>query len=212
MPELSRRSPFALLLASIAIGAAGCGSGSDAPDESATARQALLRLADLPPGSRAARKPIAGDECSPASYFRDYATGVATPPGFHMKAGDLLLNVGVFDDERDAHRAFAAITSPRSRSCIGRELQRAAVERAGASGDLESGEVDRRLPGREIHVMRVDLSLAFANVHVQRTAILEGRGVSTLTFISRDGPVERTYWNTLVPKAADTLASALAPS
>lgn len=209
--ELRRAVPLALLTALAVTGTPACGSNSDAPDKSHTARKALLGLSDLPPGSKTADKPIVGDKCSPASYFRGYAREVQTPPGFHMNGADLLQNVGVFADEHDARRAFAAITSQRSRSCIAGELQRAARE-AGVKGEPTSEEVDRRLPGAKIHVMRVDLSVGFSTVHVERTAILDGRAVSTLTFISRNKPVRRAYWDSLVPKATGRLADAMPSS
>lgn len=168
----------------------------------------MLDVSKLPDGSTVAKKALVSEECNPITYFQGYATSVADPLGFFLLPEvELLQTVGVFKNATQARKAFAEVTSKSARDCVGAQMQKTALQLAGARGNLSSEEVPRSLPGEVTRTMRLELTTAFGGAELQRTAILHGRLLTTLTFISKD-QVSMDLWKSVSRYAADLVDNA----
>lgn len=196
-----------VLLAAAALMACGDSSGGSAKDEQA-AEAVILKLSDLPQGSALAKKAVVSERCSPVTYFRSYATAVNAPPGFVLPEVELLQTVGVFEDEEQARKAFDEITSEAARDCVGAEMQKTARRMAGTSGELGTKFVHRSLPDETTRAMRLVLSTGFGGVEVERTAMLHGRMLTTLTFISQNQPIKQGLWESVSHNTANRIDKA----
>jgi hypothetical protein len=199
---------LALALAALAL--AGCGSGGD---EELTAKQAsrrvVLSVSELPGGTTVAKKPILGETCSPASYFRPYAAAVAVTPGFYLPQGALVQQVGIFDSTAEAKKAFREITSDGARNCITHQLQLAAVSYSGTKGRVLSEDPPRGTTDATSRTVSLELVSLVGSVYVERTALLDGRGLTTLTFISRELPLSAKEWRGAADSATASLGDAV---
>jgi len=189
---------------------ASCGSsGVTAGDDHEEANQVVLELTDLPTHSTVAKKTAVSNKCSPATYFRSYATAVATPRPFVLPGSELLQIVGIFKSDGEARRAFDQITSAAARNCIGAEMHKTALQAVGEPGNMTTEFVPRRLPGETTRAMRLYLAVGLGSVEVERTAILHGRALTTLTFITQFQPLKQAYWKSISDRAAERLDEAV---
>jgi hypothetical protein len=202
------------LAAVLAILLGACGSADRAVSDKQAAQAVVLEVSSLPPGSTVAKEAIVGEKCDPITYFKSYATATAAPFGFFLPKGELLQTVGVFKNSVQAHRAFAAVTSKSARDCVGAQMQKTVRLVSGSSGDLRAEAAPRPLPGETTKTMRLVLSSKLAGAEVERTAILHGRLLTTLTFIALNQPLSQDlresvshYAANLVDKAASSIES-----
>lgn len=205
MSTATRHGCTALAAVLAAVVLAACGSGSTPVSDEQGAQAVVLEASELPPGSTVAKRALVSEECSPVTYFQSYATAVADPFGFLLPEAELLQTVGVFKNTKQARKAFAEVTSKSARDCVGAELQRTARQLAGESGNLSSKAVPRSLPGEVTRTMRLELFTLFAGVGIERTAILHGRLLTTLTFISKSQPLSEDLWDSVTHYAADLI-------
>lgn len=185
-----------------------CGSEEEINPKQAS-HQVILSVSQLPPGTKAAKEPLVGEKCSPASYFRAYAAAVAVAPGFYLPTLELIQQVGVFDSASDARRAFREVSSESALACIGHEMQATAVSFTSSKGRLESRTLMRRLPGTTSRTLQLQLRHAIGQVEVVRTAFLNGRGLTTLTFILQNRRLRMKEWRSLSRLAAGSLSEAI---
>jgi hypothetical protein len=193
----------------LVVGAVGLGCGSTSQgDDDALARAAVFRLADLPAGSRIPPRPLLPGTCNPARYFRSYATGVAITDGFRLPHVDLLQSVGIFASTGDAQRAITAFDSAESRRCVVREMHRRAREADDdGPGRVRVRSFVRATHGAALRITVFELTLSDGRaVYVERAAIAAGRGVNFVGLMSRNRPVPRASWDTVVREARRSIA------
>jgi len=193
-----------------AAGMTACGSKSEPMGDDEAAQSVVLGVSQLPSGSKPSKKPLVSERCSPVSYFRDYAKAVVASPGFILPEGELLQQVGIFKNEGDARRAFDAVTAKAAWRCVGREAQRVAKEFTGREGELALKRVSRKLPNVEARGLNMRLVLRLGSVEVERTAILDGRVLTTVTLISQNQPLNPSYSPSISRAAARSLTETLA--
>lgn len=186
-----------------------CGSADTAVvSDKQVAQAVVLDVSDLPSGSVAAKEALVGEKCDPVTYFRGYATATADPLGFLLPEIELLQTVGVFESSGQAHRAFSEVTSKSARDCVGAQMQKTIRQVTRLSGDLHSEAAPQSLPGETTKTMRLVLTNKIANAEVERTAILHGRLLTTLTFISLNRPLSRDLWESISHDAAGLVGKA----
>jgi hypothetical protein len=182
---------------------ATCGSGEASISDKEGAQAVVLKVSGLPDGSTLAKKPLVPEQCNPVRYFQSYATAVEDPFGFLLPEAELLQTVGVFRNSQEARKAFDEITSKSARDCIGAQMQKFSRQEGGGRGELRAETVPRSLPGETTRAMRLVLASAFAVGEIERTAILHGRLMTTLTFISLNQRVSQDLWESVASSAAD---------
>lgn len=189
----------------VVVALTACGSTGASVSDKEAAQDILLEVSELPSGSSAIKKANVSEKCGPTTYFRNYATAVAAPPGFSLPTAELLQDVGVFKSDGEARRAFAAITSTKARGCVASQMQQQSLQLVGQRGQLSTETVPRTLPGETTRSMRLQLSFGFGWLEVERTAILHGRALTALTFISQSQPLKQAYWKSISVNAAGSL-------
>lgn len=208
MSTARRRGCTALAAVLAAVVLAACGSDDTPVNDKQAAQAVVLEVSELPPGSTVAKSALVSEKCNPVTYFQSYATAVADPFGFLLPEAELLQTVGLFKNTAKARKAFAEVTSKSARDCIGAQLRTTARQLAGESGTLTSEDVPRSLPGEVTRTMRLELFTVFGAVDLERTAILHGRLLTTLTFISKNQTLSKNLWESVSHYAADLVNKA----
>lgn len=196
------------LLAS-AVGLSACGSSEEhtSPDEAG--KQIVLGLSDLPSGSEQAGEPLAGEQCSPASHFRKYAQSVLSTPGFYLPEDKLLQQVGIFKRPSEAANAFRQVLSTKSRRCVEAVMQAMSISLAGSKGKITSKRLSDPAPdGVTAKGLRLHFTHRLGMVDLEQTVMVDGRALTTLTFISRDHPLARNVWRAVADSTAVALHEA----
>ena len=199
-----------LALALAGLAAAGCGSGAEELTAKQASHRVILPVSQLPSGTKVAKKPLLEETCSPASYFRPYAEAVAVTPGFLLPKHQLVQQVGIFHTHHEAERAFREITSDDNRECIARQMQSTAVALTGQRGRLLFGSPPREIAHTTSRTIAVRLINPFGWVDVESTVLLNGRGLTTLTFVSKGQRLPEEEWRSIAASAAGTLSGAVA--
>jgi len=197
------------LLASLAIAFAACGSDEKQEpslSDKQGAEEIVLEVSDLPKGSTEAKKALVSRNCDPTASYRSYASATARPFGFVLPTGQQILQtVGVFESPNQARKAFDEITSKPARACVGAEMQRSMRVAAGGSGKLRFMPSQWSLPNETARTMRLVVVSPLAAAEVQRTAILQGRLLTSVTFISLNSSLGRDLWESVSRRSADRL-------
>lgn len=199
----------ALLLVASAVGLGACGSSEEPITADEASQQIILSLSDLPSGSKRANEPIAGAQCSPASHFRKYAQSVLSTPGFHLAEDQLLQQVGIFRRPSEATKAFRQVLSAKARRCVEGEMQETSISLAGSKGVITS----RRLPDPVFDdvtakAVRLHFTHPLGMLDLEQTMMVDGRALTTLTFISQNRPLSRDLWRAVADSTAASLHEA----
>jgi hypothetical protein len=198
-----------LALVALATGLSACGSSEERITADEASRQILLGLSDLPSGSKQSDEPLAGERCSPASHFRKYAQSVLSTSGFYLPRDQLLQQVGIFDRPSEAAKASRRVLSTKARRCVEGEMQATSISLAGSKGVITS----RRLPGPALgdvtaRGIRLHFTHPLGRVDLEQTTMVEGRALTTLTFISQNHSLSRHVWRAVANSTAASLRKA----
>lgn len=223
-----------LAIAAAALGA-GCGSDSDsdtgtqaattaaaAADPAADKRIAdasLLTVADLPGGWKESAKddPDNDPTCPAIDAAKAAASARAVTPDFAK--GELFLDESVYvmADEAAAEKAFAAILSDETRTCLGddlaKQLEKEIKDDTTSVGDIVTEPLDGADAGAESGGFKVIVPITVqgqeVSIAVDAAIVRVGR---TLAFLSAGGtgePVEKALVDELTVAAADRAQEAL---
>jgi hypothetical protein len=195
-----------LALLAWAANFSACGSSEEriTPDEAG--RQIIVSLADLPSGSQQANEPLAEERCSPASHFRKYAQSVVSTPGFYLPKDQLLQQVGIFKKPSEASKAFRQVLSVKARRCVEGTMQATSIGLSGSKGVITS----RRLPDLALgdvtaKGIRLHFTHPLGRLDLEQTTMVDGRALTTLTFVSQNHSLSRNVWRAVANSTAAAL-------
>jgi len=205
---LSLGSAASLLIA-LVVGLSSCGSSGEAITANEASQQLILGLSDLPPGSKRADKPLAGERCSPASHFRKYAQSVLSAPGFYLPQDQLLQQVGIFRKPSEAAEASRKVLSAQARRCIEGEMQATSVKLTGSGGTITFKRLgDPALVGVTAKAFQLHFSHPFGELNFQQAVMVDDRALTTLTFISENHSLAPNVWQGVMESTAASLGTA----
>jgi hypothetical protein len=165
-------------------------------DDVAWAKQALVRLTDLPQGWSEQRGNVTRLNCGSFEPFRG-SSALVRSPRLTLEHAGVQERIALYRTVAAARRALARLDSDRAADCLRRELRRHVSEEAGApAGPAKLVRVDRL--GRTAHATRY-MSTSVSNYgkvigYIDAVHALQGRAVAALVFVTGPArPNEELY-------------------